>query len=98
MLALPASNDFALTEPLRGKRPERLPELLQSVVVSPTELRVTLSYAVIAEKLGVDHGVCASEFLSFVVPLNIRRRGVETRIAIGDLTPRPDPVLLRTLA
>jgi hypothetical protein len=59
---------------------------------------VTLSDAEIADRLDVLPGTCASGFLSFVAPLTIRRRGVETRIATGDLTPRPDPVLLRTLA
>lgn len=39
-----------------------------------------------------------SGLLEIVVPVRLRRRGVEARLVVGTVQPEPDPVLVRTLA
>ena len=48
--------------------------------------------------MGVTPQDLAPTFLNICAPFQLRRRGVETRIAAGQMSPRPDPTLLRVLA
>ncbi len=88
----------ALVQNLREHGPHILPDLLASVAIAPRDLKVALSAKAISDRLAVAPDACAAGFLSFQAPFTIRRRGVETRIATGDLVPAPDPILLRMLA
>ncbi len=88
----------ALIKDLRNQGGQTLPDLLETVTIAPHTLHVTLSAKTITDRLIIAPGTCAAGLLSFQAPFGIRRRGVETRIATGDLTPAPDPTLLRILA
>jgi len=88
----------ALVDDLRNKGAQKLPDLLAAVTIGPRHLQITLCANALSEWLSVIPGACAAGFLAFRTPFTIRRRGVEVRIATGDLTPAPDPALLRILA
>lgn len=53
---------------------------------------------VLADALGLDAGLLAPECLTFDAPFDLRRRGVETRIVVGDPVSGPDRTLIRGLA
>lgn len=88
----------ALLEDLRTNGAQKLPDLLEAVAIAPRDLQVTLCAKTLSDALSVAPSACATGFLSFRAPFTIRRRGVETRIASGDLIPAPDATLLRILA
>ena len=93
-----ATSLTALVQDLRDHGSHILPDLLASVAIAPRDLQVALSAKAITDRLAIAPDACATGFLSFQAPFKIRRRGVETRIATGDMAPAPDPVLLRMLA
>ncbi|SFF07623.1 Site-specific DNA recombinase [Sulfitobacter brevis] len=96
--ALLSNRITALIEHLKAKGALALPKILLSVIVCPKAVHLTLSSDSLTDWLSIAPGDYAEEFLSFTAPLTIRRRGVETRIATGEVIPAPDATLLRVLA
>lgn len=88
----------ALVQDLREHGSVIFPDLLALVAIALRELQSALSAKVIVYRLDLERDACATVFLSSQAPFAIRRRGVKTRIATGDLAPTPDPVLFRMLA
>lgn len=66
--------------------------------VAQKELRLRLDPAVLADKLNLSVEKMSSDLGDFLVPICLRRRGVEAKLVVGTPEPDPDPVLLRTLA
>lgn len=61
-------------------------------------IRIRLDADVLATALDLGVGDLDETVLTLVAPFELRRRGVETRIVVGDLDPGPDPTLIRGLA
>jgi site-specific DNA recombinase len=78
--------------------PALLGRVLASGTLGPGQLQLHLVGGEIASALGLPVEALSSDLLAFAVPFALRRRGVETRIIAGEMLPRPDPVLQRTLA
>lgn len=72
--------------------------LLNSGQIAPPNLHLQLAGPVLAQRMSVDPQDLSPTFLTICAPFQLRRRGVETRIAAGQMAPRPDPTLLRILA
>jgi hypothetical protein len=72
--------------------------MVASGILAPGNIHLRLDPVPVASALGVS-GECLSKgLLQVVCPFSLRRRGVETRIVAGEMTPAADPVLQRTLA
>ena len=89
---------LALVSTLRAEGTAALSTLLSSGHVAPPNLHLQLAAPFLAQSMGVDPQDLAPTFLNICAPFQLRRRGVETRIAAGQMSPRPDPTLLRILA
>ena len=89
---------LALVSTLRAEGTAALSSLLSSGQVAPPNLHLQLAAPFIAQSTQRDPQDLALAFLSIQAPFQMRRRGVETRIAAGQMSPRPDPTLLRILA
>ncbi|MEZ5755556.1 MAG: recombinase family protein [Paracoccaceae bacterium] len=76
--------------------------LLRTILSSGTlergRLQLELDPGVIAAALSVPVTALSREVLQFSCPFALRRRGVETRIIVGETCPAPDEVLQRSLA
>jgi site-specific DNA recombinase len=77
--------------------PALLGRVLASGTLGPGQLQLNLVAEEIASSLGLPVEALSPDLLAFAVPFALRRRGVETRIIAGEMLPRPDPVLQRTL-
>jgi site-specific DNA recombinase len=72
--------------------------LIASGTLAPGHLHLRLDRDVIAAGLEVATAALSEHVLVLTCPLALRRRGVETRIIVGETIPAPDQVLQRTLA
>jgi site-specific DNA recombinase len=90
---------LAALEP--GSAPGRaaLLRTLASASIRPGMIEMTLDGSVMSTLLGLDPERLNTEALTFSLPFRQRKRGVETRLVIGDLAPEMvDKVLVRNLA
>jgi site-specific DNA recombinase len=78
--------------------PSLFASLVEAVVLGPAQIDIRLDANAIARALGVAADALSPALLELEKPFALRRRGVETRIIAGETEPRPDPVLVRTLA
>lgn len=79
--------------------PERLClSLCERIDIAPGEIRITLSAKHIADVLEVDHTRIDEALLTITSPFQHRKRGVETKLIIGDEVPNIDATLLRNIA
>ena len=78
--------------------PMRVGTLIEVVCLELDHVRLRLAARPISAALNVTTEALDASLLTFVSPLALRRRGVETRIIAGVVQPAPDPMLLRTLA
>jgi len=89
---------LALVSNLRAEGSAAVSALLKAGQMAYPNLHLQLAGPFLAQSMGVDPQDLAPTFLDITAPFQLRRRGVETRIAAGQMTPRPDPTLLRMLA
>ena len=89
------SND--LVQRLREQDPDLLRSILVSGTVTPKEIHLHLDRAILATNLGVLAGDLAAELCKISVPLQLRRRGVEAKLVIGEKRPAPDAILTQAL-
>ena len=75
-----------------------LRDIIASGRISPGKISIELDRKVLAEKLGRPPEDLSAEALAITAPFQLRRRGVETRIVVGQCERSPDAVLLRILA
>ena len=73
-------------------------DLVEQVRIAPQILEIKLERTILAARLETEPEAIAAEFLEISAPFQTRRRGVETRLLIGDDPMMIDPVLLKLVA
>lgn len=69
--------------------------LVEQVKISQGRIDVQLERSSVAEALGLEAGMIRSEFLQRSATFQMRRRGVEARLLLGDDPAMIDPALLK---
>ncbi|WP_420583850.1 hypothetical protein [Ruegeria sp.] len=72
--------------------------LVERIDISPGEIRISMSAEHLAEHIGADANRIAEDLLSFSSPFQHRKRGVETKLIIGNEVAKTDETLLRNIA
>ncbi|MCA0928771.1 recombinase family protein [Ruegeria profundi] len=75
-----------------------LQKILDEGQIEKRNIVLKLNADALAEALGVQPNEIDRAVLTIEVPFELRRRGVEVRIVIGDREPQPDRTLLRALS
>jgi len=86
-----------LVQRLREQDRDLLRFILVSGTVAAREIHLDLDRAVLATNLSVLAGDLAAELCKISVPLQLRRRGVEAKLVIGEKRPAPDAILTQAL-
>mgnify|MGYP001818185459 CR=1 FL=1 len=86
-----------LVQRLREQDPDLLRTILASGTIAPQEIHLTLDKAVLATSLGVAEHNLATDLCDILAPLQVRRRGVEAKLVIGERRPAPDAILTQAL-
>ncbi len=73
-------------------------KLVDRIDIAPGDMRITLSGAYLADHLNVDAVRIAEDLLTVTSAFQHRKRGVETRLIIGDAQREIDATLLRNIA
>ena len=88
----------ALARSLRKDGPTRLPELVAQVRLERDLVQISLDGRAIGDTIGIDCSTVESNVFNIRAPWQIKRRGVESRIVIGEEKPGADKTLLKSLA
>ncbi|MEQ9176865.1 recombinase family protein [Roseovarius sp.] len=88
----------SLTERLRNGETQILTGLVASGQLGAERISVTLDRNALAGSLDQVPAKLSERSVSIDAQFTVRRRGVESRIVVGDMTPAPDRTLLRGLA
>jgi DNA invertase Pin-like site-specific DNA recombinase len=72
--------------------------LIDRIDIAPGAIRITLSGEHLANHLDVDATRIIEDLLLITAPFQHRKRGVETKLIIGDAQPEIDATLLRNIA
>ena len=72
--------------------------LIDRIEIAPGDIRITLSGEHLADCLDVDPSRIVEDLLVITAPFQHRKRGVETKLIIGDAQPEIDLTLLRNIA
>jgi site-specific DNA recombinase len=83
---------------LRQSTPASWPQLIQRIIMNHGRTEITLDPAPLACLLKTGTSLLCPKALTIILPLSLRRKGVETRLVTGAITPSPDPVLINTIA
>ncbi len=75
----------------------QLPLLLARGRIRGGALHLDLNAATLADRLGVTADDLAPGFLATSFRFHLRRRGIETKLVVGDTVPVPDTTLIRAL-
>ncbi len=73
-------------------------ELVDRIDIAPGDIRITLSGEHLAKHLDVDAARIVEDLLIVTSAFQHRKRGVETKLIIGDAQPEIDATLLRNIA
>ena len=73
-------------------------ELVDRIDISPGDIRITLSGEHLAHHLDVDAPGIVEDLLTITSSFQHRKRGVETRLIVGDAQSEIDTTLLRNIA
>ena len=73
-------------------------DLIERIDITPGDVRIAVSAERLATMIDVDHTRINEDVLTFRSPFQHRKRGVETRLFIGDTQPEIDTTLLRNIA
>lgn len=90
-----ASKD--LVQRLREQDTDLLRSILVSGTVSPKEIRLVLDKVILAPSLGIPAEELDADLCDICAPLQLRRRGVEAKLVIGERRPAPDAILTQAL-
>ncbi len=88
---------MALAEETRSNSPDSLRPIVENCVIAAGQISIRLVGDMIAGKLGIQPDQINRALLKIKVPFKHRRRGVEMKLLAGDMTPKPDPVLIKNL-
>jgi hypothetical protein len=72
--------------------------LIDRIDIAPGDIRIALSGEPLADLLDVDPSRIVEDLLVIKAPFQHRKRGVETKLIIGDAQPEIDTTLLRNIA
>jgi DNA invertase Pin-like site-specific DNA recombinase len=72
--------------------------LVERIDIAPGDMRIAISGQHLARHLDVDPSRIAEDLLTFRAPFQLRKRGVEARLIIGDQASDVDATLLRNIA
>ena len=86
-----------ITCELRFKGLRQYKNLIEGLHMLPGIMRAKLDPMFLADLLGIKPKNLSEEITTFEVQWQIRRRGVENRLIIGDPVPQPDQTLIRML-
>jgi len=88
----------ALVAELDGRHaPALLRALVETVRIAPGRMEIRVAAEALAGRLRVAPARLDPDHLVLAAPFRIRRRGVETRVLLGDRRAEPDRVLIRNL-
>lgn len=87
-----------LTRLCDGQDLQHLLNLVHTIKVKTGELRVTLDTSGVSNMLVVKTNRIAHNALTITSPFQIRKRGVETKLVLGDATAELDETLIQNLA
>lgn len=73
-------------------------DLVERIDIAPGEIRISMSAEQFAERIGADVNRIAEDLLCFSSPFQHRKRGVETKLIIGNEVAETDETLLRNIA
>ncbi|MGB5066654.1 MAG: recombinase family protein, partial [Albidovulum sp.] len=82
---------------LRQGEVKLIRSLLLAGKIAAGRVDLSLDPTQLAVSLGVPANDIAPDLATLSVPFQLRRRGVEAKLVIGEPAPTPDPVLLRAL-
>jgi hypothetical protein len=83
---------------LRSGAASPLVGLVENGRIDAGMIVLSLSAPALANNLEVAASALSRSALTVTVTFSIRRRGVEIKVIAGDVTPAPDPTLIKTLA
>ena len=86
-----------LVQTLRSPEPDLLRAFLVSGTVTPKYVQLSLNKDVLARHLGVPANKIHPDLCDVCAPLQLRRRGVETKLVVGEAKLMPDPTLAKAL-
>ncbi|MFV1853095.1 MAG: hypothetical protein ACMZ66_20660 [Thalassospira sp.] len=86
-----------LVAELRNRNPTGLRDLLSDIHLDTKEIRICLDPEKLCQSLGTDPGDLDPAVICFQVPWQIKRRGVERKIIVGDYKAGPDLILIKLL-
>jgi site-specific DNA recombinase len=86
-----------LVQRLREQDRDLLRTIFASGTIAPQKIHLTLDKAVVATGLGVAARDLAAGLCDIQAPLQLRRRGVEAKLVIGERRPTPDAILTQAL-
>jgi len=89
---------IALLKAMRDRDGSALQNLLEHLTLKGDRMAVRLKRAALAAQLDLAADLLNPKGLTFDVPWQQRRRGVEQKLIIGDPEPAPDITLVRALA
>ncbi len=87
-----------LTNRLSERAPEHLQKILDYGQIEQHSIVLRLNTDGVAEILDMHADEIDPSMLTIEAPFELRRRGVEGKVVIGDREPQPDPTLLRALS
>ena len=76
----------------------RAAHLISKVTVAPDSITIAIDAAALSSALGFAQHRVVEEELASRRPLHLRRRGVETRLILGEPRPEMDATLIRNIA
>lgn len=71
--------------------------LIERIDIAPGDIRITICAERLADLLGVGQSRVNEDFLEIISPFQHRKRGVETKLIIGDEPTETDETLLRNI-
>ena len=87
-----------LADVATSENDEKLPGLVERVTVTPGEIRIRLDAQRIGDALDVDPDAINGTLLEHSASFQLRKRGVESRLVLGDSPAGLDPRLIENIA
>ena len=78
--------------------PDAILNLSERIDIAPGEVRIAPSTHGLADLLDVETARIADELITIIAPFRHRKRGVETKLVIGDQSAEIDATLFRNIA
>lgn len=93
-----AAISAALTNLTTDCKTRDLLALVRRVDISPGAIKLEIAAKLLAQALDIDRDAAEAERLTSIHPFQLRKRGVETKILLGDAPIGQDETLIRNIA